>query len=223
MSAPVATVLGPASRTHRRLALLPTPLAANELGCQARRPGRLPHAGRGAEARRAGTHQRPIVLLGADPVGDWPGDERWRTALGARLLRAAGEPFQTRLQRAGRPRSSRRRRCRSRRTGTLTNLEGRTAASAAPQPLRACPAGYVLAAEPCWPAARRLGLARRPAVACSAVAGRRAQPPSPASPGPGIGERGSAPAGVDGPARPAAPHVAERRAGRNDRGRLPRS
>ena len=98
MSAPVATVLAHVAHTSG-CRVLPTPLAANELGCQA--------AGLGthtpAEALEAVEQGRvkAVVLLGADPVAGWPDGDRWRGVDGARLLRAAGEPVPDRLQRLG--------------------------------------------------------------------------------------------------------------------------
>ena len=113
--------------------VLRTPRAANELGCQA--------AGLGSstpdEALAAAEEGRikAIVLLGADPVGDWHNGERWRAALGRSFFAlqvtavqndSSGwattiVPASTVLEQ----------------DGTLTNLEGRTqrvrAAATAPQ------------------------------------------------------------------------------------------
>ncbi len=123
--------------------VLRTPRAANELGCQA--------AGLGSstpdEALAAAEEGRikAIVLLGADPVGDWHNGERWRAALGRSFFAlqvtavqndSSGwattiVPASTVLEQ----------------DGTLTNLEGRTqrvrAAATAPQGVIE---GYALAA-----------------------------------------------------------------------------
>ena len=73
MSEPVAAVLAHLAHSHG-CRVLPTPQAANELGCQAaglagaRRSRRWRRWSRAASARS--------VLLGADPVGGWAGGER---------------------------------------------------------------------------------------------------------------------------------------------------
>jgi NADH-quinone oxidoreductase subunit G len=79
MSEPVSAVLAHAAHALGA-SVLRTPAAANELGCLA--------AGLGGttpeEALRLAEEGtvKAIVLLGADPVGTWPGGERWRAALG---------------------------------------------------------------------------------------------------------------------------------------------
>ena len=92
MSAPVATVLAHVAHTSG-CRVLPTPLAANELGCQA--------AGLGthtpAEALEAVEQGRvkAVVLLGADPVGGWPDGERWRGLMERAFFALQVSPFQT--------------------------------------------------------------------------------------------------------------------------------
>ncbi|MGH3075218.1 MAG: molybdopterin-dependent oxidoreductase, partial [Gaiellales bacterium] len=176
--------------------VLRTPRAANELGCQA--------AGLGSstpdEALAAAEDGRikAIVLLGADPVGDWHNGERWRAALGRSFFAlqvtavqndSSGwattiVPASTVLEQ----------------DGTLTNLEGRTqrvrAAATAPQSVLE---GYTLAAG----VAGRLGV-EVPPDAPSAFADMAAR--RPAFSGldwSGIGERaalGERPAATEVPA-----------------------
>src|SRR6185437_14635535 len=94
-----------------------------------------------------------IVLLGADPVGDWSQGERWRPALGAAFFALQLSQFQndstawvTTLVPAGDLLEK---------TGSVTNLEGRTqrvrAAATAPPGV---PDGYAWAAE----LGRRIGV-----------------------------------------------------------------
>ena len=196
----IAAVL--AHLAHARgWSVLRTPRAANELGCQA--------AGLGTaspdEALAAAEEGRvkAIVLLGADPVGDWHNGERWRAALGRSFF--ALQVTATQNDSSGwattiAPASSV-----LEQDGTLTNLEGRTqrvrAAATAPAGVLE---GYAFAAA----VAERLGVelppdapsafadmaARRPAFAGSSWSeiGERAP----------LGER-PAPSAV-----PAAPHAA---------------
>jgi NADH-quinone oxidoreductase subunit G len=79
MRAEVASVLAHVAHTTG-CSVLRTPRGANEIGCR--------DAGLGTatpeealELAEQGT-LRAIVLLGADPVGDWHAGERWRAALG---------------------------------------------------------------------------------------------------------------------------------------------
>ncbi len=60
--------------------VLPTPVTGNELGCQAAGL----HGATPDEVLQLAEDGgiKAIVLLGADPVGDWPAGERWRAALG---------------------------------------------------------------------------------------------------------------------------------------------
>jgi NADH-quinone oxidoreductase subunit G len=196
----IAAVL--AHLAHARgWSVLRTPRAANELGCQA--------AGLGTaspdEALAAAEEGKikAIVLLGADPVGDWHNGERWRAALGRSFF--ALQVTATQNDSSGwattiAPASSV-----LEQDGTLTNLEGRTqrvrAAATAPVGVLE---GYAFAAA----VAERLGVelppdapsafadmaARRPAFAGSSWSeiGERAP----------LGER-PAPSAV-----PAAPHAA---------------
>ena len=131
--------------------VLRTPRAPNELGCQA--------AGLGSatpeEALAAADEGRikAIVLLGADPVGDWHNGERWRAALGRSFFALQVTAVQndssgwaTTIVPAATVLEQ---------DGTLTNLEGRTqrvrAAATVPSGVLE---GYALAAA----VAERLGV-----------------------------------------------------------------
>ena len=196
----IAAVL--AHLAHARgWSVLRTPRAANELGCQA--------AGLGTaspdEALAAAEEGRikAIVLLGADPVGDWHNGERWRAALGRSFF--ALQVTATQNDSSGwattiAPASSV-----LEQDGTLTNLEGRTqrvrAAATAPAGVLE---GYAFAAA----VAERLGV-ELPPDAPSAFADMAARRPAFAgSSWSEIGERaplGERPAPS---AAPAAPHAA---------------
>jgi NADH-quinone oxidoreductase subunit G len=92
MSRPVASVLGHVAHAAG-CRILPTPQAPNELGCQA--AGLGTHTPEQAlEAVEAGT-VRAVVLLGADPVGTWPGGARWRGLLERAFFALQVTPFQT--------------------------------------------------------------------------------------------------------------------------------
>ena len=181
--------------------VLRTPRAANELGCHA--------AGLGSatpdEALAAADEGRikAIVLLGADPVGDWHNGERWRAALGRSFFALQVTAVQndssgwaTTIVPAATVLEQ---------DGTLTNLEGRTqrvrAAATAP---RGVLEGYALAAG----VAERLGV-ELPPDAPSAFADMAARRPTFSGLGwSAIGERAAlsdrpAPAGA-----PAVPHAA---------------
>ncbi len=181
--------------------VLRTPRAANELGCQA--------AGLGSatpdEALAAADEGRikAIVLLGADPVGDWHNGERWRAALGRSFF--ALQVTATQNDSSGWATTIVPAATVLEQDGTLTNLEGRTqrvrAAATAP---RGVLEGYALAAG----VAERLGV-ELPPDAPSAFADMAARRPAFAGLGwsaigerAGLGER-PAPAGA-----PAAPHAA---------------
>ena len=181
--------------------VLRTPRAANELGCHA--------AGLGSatpdEALAAADEGRikAIVLLGADPVGDWHNGERWRAALGRSFFALQVTAVQndssgwaTTIVPAATVLEQ---------DGTLTNLEGRTqrvrAAATAP---RGVLEGYALAAG----VAERLGV-ELPPDAPSAFADMAARRPTFSGLGwSAIGERAAlsdrpAPVGA-----PAAAHAA---------------
>ncbi len=92
MSRPVAAVLGHVAHTAG-CCVLPTPQAPNELGCQA--AGLGTHTPEQAlEAVEAGS-VRAVVLLGADPVGTWPGGARWRGLMERAFFALQVSPFQT--------------------------------------------------------------------------------------------------------------------------------
>jgi NADH-quinone oxidoreductase subunit G len=92
MSRPVAAVLGHLAHSAG-CRILPTPQAPNELGCQA--AGLGTHTPEQAlEAVEAGT-VRAVVLLGADPVGTWPGGNRWRALMERAFFALQVSPFQT--------------------------------------------------------------------------------------------------------------------------------
>jgi anaerobic selenocysteine-containing dehydrogenase len=131
--------------------ILPTPRAANELGCQA--AGLGTHTPEQALAAAEAGEVRSIILLGADPVGDWAQGERWRTALGRAFFTLQVSAFQndstgwvTTIVPATDLLEQ---------EGTATNLEGRVQrlrAAATPPP--GVLSGYAWAAE----LAERLGI-----------------------------------------------------------------
>ncbi|HYX85190.1 MAG TPA: 2Fe-2S iron-sulfur cluster-binding protein [Gaiellales bacterium] len=201
MRPPVAAVLTHLAHS-RGWTVLRTPRAPNELGCRAAGLGTSTADDALAAAEEG--EIRAVVLLGADPVGDWHHGERWRAALGRAffVLQATAVqndstgwattvvPASTALEE----------------DGTMTNLEGRVqrlrAAATAPPGIAG---GYAIAAE----LAGRLGVtlpydppsafadlaARRPAfqeMSWSEI-GERAE----------LGERPAAPAEA-----PAAAHAA---------------
>jgi predicted molibdopterin-dependent oxidoreductase YjgC len=131
--------------------VLPTPQAPNELGCQA--AGLGTHTPEQAlEAVEAGT-VRAVVLLGADPVGTWPGGTRWRGLLERAFFALQVTPFQsgstgwaTTIVPSAMPLEK---------EGTFTNLEGLVQRlRPAVQPPTGVLDGVTLAAE----LGRRLGL-----------------------------------------------------------------
>ncbi len=150
MSPPVAAVLAHlAHSTGCRI--LTTPLAANELGCQAAGLGGFT-PDQALAAVDAGT-VRAVVLLGADPVTTWPGGDRWRTLMERADFALQVSPFQdgssgwaTTIVPATLPLEK---------DGTFTNLEGRVQRlRAAVQPPAGVLDGLLLAAE----VGRRLGI-----------------------------------------------------------------
>ena len=132
--------------------ILATPRAANELGCQA--VGLGTHTPEQALAAAEAGEVRAIVLLGADPVGDWAQGERWRAAMGRAFFTVQVAAFQndstgwvTTIVPATDLLEQ---------EGTLTNLEGRVQRlrAAATPPPGVLP-GYSWAAE----LGERLGIA----------------------------------------------------------------
>jgi NADH-quinone oxidoreductase subunit G len=117
----IAAVLAHLAHT-RGWNVLRTPRASNELGCQA--------AGLGTatpdEALAAAEEGRikAIVLLGADPVGDWTNGERWRSALGRSFF--ALQVTATQNDSSGWATTIVPAASVLEQDGTLTNLEGRT-------------------------------------------------------------------------------------------------
>ncbi|HET7171561.1 MAG TPA: NADH-quinone oxidoreductase subunit NuoG [Gaiellales bacterium] len=195
----IAAVL--AHLAHARgWSVLRTPRASNELGCRA--------AGLGTaspdEALAAAEEGRikAIVLLGADPVGDWHNGERWRAALGRSFF--ALQVTATQNDSSGWATTIFPAASVLEQDGTLTNLEGRT------QRVRAAataPAGVLEGYAFALGVAQRLGVGLPP-DAPSAFADMAARRPAFAgSSWSEIGER--APLG-DRPApsaAPAAPHA----------------
>ncbi len=120
MSRPVAAVLAHVAHTLG-CAVLPTPLATNELGCHAAGlAGSTPDEA--LVLAEQGTI-RAMVLLGSDPVGTWPGGERWRAvlarcsfALQVTMFQGASTGWVTTIVPAAGALES---------DGTYTNLEGR--------------------------------------------------------------------------------------------------
>jgi NADH-quinone oxidoreductase subunit G len=88
---PVAGLL--AHVAHRTgCGILPTPLVANELGCQA--AGLGTHTPEAALDLAESGQIKAYLLIGADPVGDWQQGERWRAALGRAFFTLQSTAFQ---------------------------------------------------------------------------------------------------------------------------------
>jgi NADH-quinone oxidoreductase subunit G len=181
--------------------VLPTPRAANELGCQA--AGLGTHTPEEALAAAEAGDLKAIVLLGADPVGDWAHGERWRTALGRAFFAVQVAAFQndstgwvTTIVPAADPLEV---------EGTLTNLEGRVQRlrPAASTPPGVTP-GYAWAAE----LAARLGqeLAYDPPAAFAELA--RSRPGFEGLSFAALGERAPLPERPAAAATPAEPRLA---------------
>ncbi len=214
MSPPVATVLAHlAHLTGCRV--LATPLAPNELGCQAAGLGGATPEGALAAADEG--RVRAVVLLGADPVTTWPGGDRWRRLMERADFALQVSPFQggstgwaTTIVPTTLPLEK---------EGTFTNLEGRVQRlRAAVPPPEGVLDGLVLAAE----VGRRLGI-DLPDQAPSAFADMRERRAAFAGIAWGdIGERGALDVVGCAPARrPTAAADRRRSADRHDRGRLP--
>src|SRR4029078_11691493 len=73
--------------------VLPTPLAANELGCQAAGLGTHTPAA-ALEAVEQG-RVKAVALLGAARVGGWPDGDRWRGLMERAFFALQVSPFQT--------------------------------------------------------------------------------------------------------------------------------
>ncbi len=181
-------------------AILPTPLATNELGCQA--AGLGTHTpDQALEAIEKGD-VKAILLLGADPVGDWAHGERWRAALGRCFFAVQLSAFQS--DSSGWITSIVPATDTMEVDGTLTNLEGRVqrvrAAATAPHGVID---GYTWAAE----LAQRLGL-ELPGDAPAAFADLAQHRPAFAGlTFTGLGERGARPQPPAAGDAPPAPHV----------------
>jgi NADH-quinone oxidoreductase subunit G len=200
MSKPVATVLAHLAHTTGAR-ILQTPQAPNELGCHAAGLGTAT-----AEQVLAAVEEgkvQSVVLLGADPVGEWPGGDRWRTLMERAFFAVHVTPFQgassgwaTTVVPAPMPLEK---------DGTFTNLEGRVQRLRPAVPPRdGVLDGLVLAAE----LGRRLSVTLPedpPAVFAEMAAAR------PAFAGitwKQVGERGVRAAGASPPAQaPTAPSV----------------
>jgi NADH-quinone oxidoreductase subunit G len=196
MRAEVASVLAHVAHTAG-CTVLRTPRAANEVGCAAAGLGTVTPDQALEQAERG--EIKAMVLLGADPVGDWHSGERWRTALSRCFFALQVAAFQN--DSSGWVTTIVPATATLEKDGTVTNLEGRVqrvrAAAATPPGVSD---GYAWAAE----LGTRLGvdLPHDPPSAFSDLAGRR-----PAFAGMSwseIGER--APLG-DRPPAPAAPPV----------------
>jgi NADH-quinone oxidoreductase subunit G len=198
MSPPVATVLAHLAHVTG-CRVLATPLAPNELGCQAAGLGGAT-SDQALAAADEGT-VRAVVLLGADPVTTWPGGERWRRLMERADFALQVSPFQsgstgwaTTIVPTTLPLET---------EGTYTNLEGRVQRlRAAVPPPDGVLDGLVLAAE----VGRRLGI-DLPGQAPGAYADLRERRPAFAGIAWGdIGERGALTAQStrpsDGPPRP---------------------
>ena len=91
MSPPVAAVLAHIAHTTG-CSVLCTPMAPNELGCQASGLGGMSPED-ALDLAESGAI-KAVVLLGADPVGTWPGGERWRAVLGRSFFALQVTAFQ---------------------------------------------------------------------------------------------------------------------------------
>jgi NADH-quinone oxidoreductase subunit G len=143
MRAEVAAVLAHVAHTSG-CSVMRTPRAANEIGCTAAGLGTVT-AEQALEQAEAG-QVRAMVLLGADPVGEWHFGERWRAALARCFFALQVTAFQndssgwvtTMVPEADALEKD----------GTVTNLEGRVqrlrSAARAPQGVSD---GYAWAAE----------------------------------------------------------------------------
>jgi NADH-quinone oxidoreductase subunit G len=120
MRAEVASVLAHVAHTTG-CSVLRTPRAANEIGCCAAGLGTMTPE-QALEQAEAGTI-RALVLLGADPVGDWHAGERWRAALARCFFALQVTSFQN--DSSGWVTTMVPESALLEKDGTLTNLEGR--------------------------------------------------------------------------------------------------
>jgi len=180
--------------------VLRTPRAANELGCAA--AGLGTHSPDEALALAEEGTIRAMVLLGADPVGDWHAGERWRAALARCFFALQVTQFQN--DSSGWVTTIVPATATLEKDGTLTNLEGRVqrvrAAAAAPPGVTD---GYAWAAE----LGARLGvsLPYDPPSAFAELA--EARPAFSGRSWSAIGERAPLPADRPAAATPAAPQL----------------
>jgi NADH-quinone oxidoreductase subunit G len=121
MSPPVAAVLAHIAHTTG-CSVLCTPMSPNELGCQASGLGGITPEEALTQAESGAI--KAIVLLGADPVGTWPGGDRWRAvlarcffALQVTAFQGASSGWATTIVPSA---------AAIEQDGTYTNLEGRT-------------------------------------------------------------------------------------------------
>ncbi len=167
MRAEVASVLAHVAHTTG-CSVLRTPRAANEIGCSAAGLGTMTPE-QALEQAEAGKI-RALVLLGADPVGDWHAGERWRAALARCFFALQVTSFQN--DSSGWVTTMVPESALLERDGTLTNLEGRVqrVRGAAKTPPGVVD-GYAWAAE----LAARLGvdLPHDPPAAFTDMAARR--------------------------------------------------
>jgi NADH-quinone oxidoreductase subunit G len=143
MRAEVASVLAHVAHSTG-CTVLRTPRAANEIGCTAAGLGTVT-AEQALEQAEKGTI-RAMVLLGADPVGDWHFGERWRAALARCFFALQVTAFQN--DSTGWVTTIVPATAILEKEGTLTNLEGRVQrvrAAATPPP--GVSDGYAWAAE----------------------------------------------------------------------------
>ena len=200
MRAEVASVLAHVAHTAG-CPVLRTPRAANEIGCAAAGLGTATPE-QALELAEAGTI-RAMVLLGADPVGEWHAGERWRAALARCFFALQVTSFQN--DSSGWVTTMVPESALLEKDGTLTNLEGRVqrVRGAAKTP-PGVPDGYAWAAE----LAARLGvdLPHDPPAAFAEMAERRS-----AFAGmswSGIGEHAPLPERTAAPGPPAVPQMA---------------
>ena len=167
MRAEVASVLAHVAHTTG-CSVLRTPRAANEIGCSAAGLGTMTPE-QALEQAEAGKI-RALVLLGADPVGEWHAGERWRAALARCFFALQVTSFQN--DSSGWVTTMVPESALLEKDGTLTNLEGRVqrVRGAAKSPPGVAD-GYAWAAE----LAARLGvdLPHDPPAAFTDMAARR--------------------------------------------------
>jgi NADH-quinone oxidoreductase subunit G len=166
MRAEVASVLAHIAHTTG-CSVLRTPRAANEIGSRA--AGLGTSTAEEALAKAEAGEVRAMIILGADPVGDWPGGERWRAALARCFFALQMTAFQN--DSSGWVTTMVPEAVALEKDGTVTNLEGRVqrlrGAGRAPEGVSD---GYAWAAE----LAARLGLElpHDPPAAFTEMAGR---------------------------------------------------